>query len=84
MGEEEKKNQSLKDQAKEIWSKIAWAIWKWWKWEKEFTFWVSKEAYLISLLLLIVSIWAFGMAVYYAWLKNEELIAKTRELKELN
>lgn len=84
MGEEEKKNQSLKDQAKEIWSKIAWAIWKWWKWEKEFTFWVSKEAYLISLLWLIVSIWAFGMAVYYAWLKNEELIAKTRELKELN
>ena len=84
MSEEEKKSQSLKDQVKELWGKIAWIIWKSRNAEKEFTFWVSKEAYLIALLLMLVAIWALGMAIYYTWLKNEELIARTWELKELN
>ena len=85
MEEEAKKEQpSLKDQAKELWAKIAGMLWKWNNAEKEFTFWVSKEAYLVALLLFIASIWAFGAACYYSWLKNEELISRTWELKELN
>ena len=71
MEEEAKKEQpSLKDQAKELWAKIAGMLWKWNNAEKEFTFWVSKEAYLVALLLFIASIWAFGAACYYSWLKN--------------
>ena len=84
MEEEAKKEQTLTDQVKDIWGKIAWVLWKWWNAEKEFTFWVSREAYLIALILFILSIWAFAVSIYYAWQKNEELIARTWELKELN
>ena len=84
MEEEAKKEQTLTDQVKDIWGKIAWVLWKWWNAEKEFTFWVSREAYLIALLLFILSVWAFAFALYYTWQKNEELTARTWELKELN
>ncbi len=74
--DEEKRDQSLSDQVKNMWGKIAWALWKWWENKKEFTFWVSKEAYMIALLLFIVSIWAFVLSAYYTWQKNEELNAR--------
>ena len=82
--DEEKRDQSLSDQVKNMWGKIAWVLWKWWENKKEFTFWVSKEAYMIALLLFIVSIWAFVLSAYYTWQKNEELNARAWELKELS
>ena len=82
--EEEKKELTLSDQVKDVWGKIAWVLWKWWNAEKEFTFWVSKEAYIIALILFIASVWAFVVAVYYTWLKYEEITLRTPELVELS
>ena len=77
--------QSLKDQAKALWAKVAWSLNRWWDKEKrEFTFWVSKQSYIVALILLVISIWAAWAAGYFVWEKNEELIARTWNLKELN
>ncbi len=82
--EEEKKDLTLSDQVKDMLGKIEWVFWKWWNNPKEFTFWVSKEAYIIALLLCIASIWACVLSVYNTWQKNEEVNARVWELKELS
>ena len=81
---EEEAKKDLKDQVKELWWKLAWALWKWWSWDKEFTFWVSKQAYISTLVIMVMLIAAFWAMAYYTWMKNQELIGRTRELKELN
>lgn len=81
---EEEAKKDLKDQVKELWWKLAWALWKWWSWDKEFTFWVSKQAYISTLVIMVMLIAAFWAMAYYTWMKNQELIGRTWELKELN
>ena len=77
--------QSLKDQAKALWAKVAWKIKKWWDSEKkEFTFWVSKQSYIVALILMLVAMWVAWAWAYFVWTKNEELISRTMKLKELS
>ena len=77
--------QSLQDQAKALWAKVAWKIKRWWDSEKkEFTFWVSKQSYIVALILMLVAMWVAWAWAYFVWTKNEELISRTMKLKELS
>ena len=88
MPEEEKtqEKQDIKEQVKALWAKVAWKLNKSGDdgEKREFTFWVSKQSYITTIFIFIASMAIFWAWVYFVWEKNEELIARTWDLRELN